>query len=424
MARGINKLSDRTVRDRKEPGYLGDGGGLWLQVSKTGTKSWVFRYARHGKTHDLGCGPYPAITLKAAREKAADLRTVLANGDDPKAERAAVKANAASRMTFDQCAEKYIAAHKAGWKNSKHADQWTATLKIYASPIIGNLDVGHVDTPHIVRILEPIWETKNETASRVRGRVERILAWATTHKLRRGDNPAAWRNHLDTLQAKPSQVQDEAHFPALPYRHVNAFMQELRERPGVAARALEFTILTAARTNEIIGAMSDEIDLQNKVWVVPGARMKRSRAHHIPLSPRAVEILKEMQATRGPDDECPYVFPGDSEDGRLSNAAMAKTIEVINGIRKRASLPIWVDPMENNRPVVPHGFRSTFRDWAGEQTHHAREVCEHALAHKIADDSEAAYQRGALFDKRRALMNDWAAYIETKQPTAQTAIAA
>lgn len=223
------------------PGHYGDGGGLWLQISKTVTKSWVFRYTRKGKTHELGLGPYPAVSLAAARDRAAEIRTTLALGGDPMVERAAAKAHAASRMTFDQCAEKYIVAHRGGWKSPKHADQWEATLKAYASPIIGGLDVGHIDTRHIVRILEPIWGTKNETASRVRGRVERILAWATTHKLRTGDNPAAWRNHLDTLLPKPSAVQKEKHHEALPYRAMNAFMQELREQPGVAPRALECT---------------------------------------------------------------------------------------------------------------------------------------------------------------------------------------
>ncbi|MDR8398669.1 integrase arm-type DNA-binding domain-containing protein [Paraburkholderia sp. USG1] len=427
MARGTSKLSARRVDELKVPGYYGDGGGLWLQVSKTITKSWIFRYSRYGKTHDLGLGAFPAVSLKTAREKAAEQRSILAAGGDPKMERAAAKATAANRMTFDQCSAAYIEAHRGGWKNVKHADQWTNTLATYASPIIGALDVGHIDTHHVIRILErdSLWTTKNETASRVRGRIERILAWAKTRKLRTGDNPATWLNHLDTLLPKPSQVQDESHFPALPYKNMNAFMRELRERPGVAARALEFTILTAARTNETIGATWDEIDLQNEVWIVPGPRMKRSRAHHIPLSPRSIEILNALCAERDAGKKIsknPYVFP--SGDEGLSNAAMAKVIKIINGRRRKAGLPIWVDPMEGNRPVVPHGMRSSFRDWAGEVSHHAKEPIEHALAHKLADDSEAAYQRGALFDKRRILMNDWQTYIDTVQPDPQTAIAA
>lgn len=404
MARGINRLSALKVKNQKKPGHYCDGGGLWLQVSGTGSKSWVFRYTRQGKTFELGLGSYLNVSLETAREKATDMRATLGRGDDPKAERWAAKANAASRMTFDQCAEKYIAAHRDGWKNPKHADQWEATLKTYATPIIGSLDVAHIDTPHIVRILEPIWTTKNETASRVRGRIERILAWATTRKLRKGDNPAAWRNHLDTLLPKPSAVQKEKHHEALPYRAINAFMQELREQPGVAPRALEFTILTAARTGEVIGAEWDEIDLTNKVWTVPAGRMKAAKEHRIPLSARAVEILKGMQAA---DDGCKFAFPGWSGDKGLSNMAMLKLLKGMG----RTDLTV-------------HGFRSTFRDWAGEQTHHAREVIEHALAHQLKDKAEAAYQRGTLFDKRRALMDDWATYIETEQQTAQTAIAA
>ncbi|MEF3058717.1 integrase arm-type DNA-binding domain-containing protein [Ralstonia solanacearum] len=407
MGRGINKLSDRAVREQKQPGYYGDGGGLWLQVSRTGTKSWVFRYTRQGKTHDLGLGSYLNVGLKMARDKATELRAILGRGDDPKAERWAAKANAASRLTFDQCAERYIAAHKDGWKNPKHADQWESTLKTYASPIIGSLDVAHIDTPHIVRILEPIWTTKNETASRVRGRIERILAWATTRKLRKGDNPAAWRNHLDTLLPKPSAVQKERHHEALPYRAINAFIQELREQPGVAPRALEFTILTAARTGEVIGAEWGEIDLVNNVWTVPAGRMKASKEHAIPLSAHAVGILKEMQAARDADDDCEFIFPGWSGDKGLSNMSMLKLLKNMG-----------------HSGLTVHGFRSTFRDWAGEQTHHAREVIEHALAHQLKDKAEAAYQRGTLFERRRVLMADWAVYIETERPIAQAAIAA
>ncbi|MFL9933483.1 integrase arm-type DNA-binding domain-containing protein [Paraburkholderia sp. RL18-103-BIB-C] len=407
MARGIEKLSDRKVQTRKEPGYIGDGGGLWLQVSKSVTKSWIFRYSRHGKTHDLGLGPYPAISLKAARDRAAELRTTLATGRDPMAERAIAKADAASRMTFDQCAEKYIAAHRGGWKNPKHAEQWTNTLAAYASPIIGALDVGHIDTPHIVRVLEPIWTTKNETASRVRGRIERILAWATTHKLRTGDNPATWKHHLDTLLPPPGKIQKEKHHEALPYRAIYAFIQDLRRQRGVAARALEFTILTAARTGETIGMVRDEADLAQNIWTVPAGRMKASKEHAIPLSERAVEILKEMEAARKSDDDCKFIFPGWTGEKGLSNMAMLKLLKDMG----HAGLTV-------------HGFRSTFRDWAGEQTHHAREVIEHALAHQLKDKAEAAYQRGTLFEKRRSLMNDWAAYIETEPPAALVAIAA
>lgn len=403
MARGINKLSDAKVRSEREPGYHGDGGGLWLQVSRTGTKSWVFRYTRHGHTHDLGLGSYLYVSLATARDKAAEFRAILGRGEDPKSERQAAKANSVTRMTFDQCAEKYIAAHSDGWKNPKHAEQWKATLKTYASPVIGNLAVANIDTQHVVRILEPIWTTKNETASRVRGRIERILSWAKTRNLRSGDNPAAWRNHLDTLLPKPSAVQETAHHEALPYVAINAFIQDLREQPGVAPRALEFTILTAARTGEVIGAKWSEIDLVNSVWTVPASRMKAGKEHRVPLSRRAVEILKRMG--RSGNEDC-YVFQGWSEDRGLSNMAMLKVLKKMG----RADITV-------------HGFRSAFRDWAGEQTHHAREVIEHALAHQLKDKAEAAYQRGTLFEKRRGLMGDWAVYIE-QLATTTTALAA
>ncbi|MDN7805415.1 tyrosine-type recombinase/integrase [Burkholderia gladioli] len=409
MGRGIHKLSAIGVGKEDRRGYHGDGGGLWLQVSQSGTKSWIFRYARHGKTRNLGLGPYPDVTLKAARDKATELRAALARGEDPMAERAAAKAQAASRMTFDQCSAAYIAAHRGGWKNPKHAEQWTNTLATYASPVIGSLDVAHVATQHVVRILErdDLWLKKNETASRVRGRIERVLAWATTRHLRTGDNPARWRHHLDTLLPPPGKVQKEKHHEAMPYRAIAAFIQELRQQPGVAARALEFTILAAARTGETIGMQWDEADLAQNIWTVPAGRMKASKEHAIPLSARAVELLKEMQAARDADDDCEFVFPGWTGDKGLSNMAMLKLLKDMG-----------------HTGLTVHGFRSTFRDWAGEQTHHAREVIEHALAHQLKDKAEAAYQRGTLFDKRRALMDGWATYIETPQPVPQTAIAA
>ncbi len=409
MGRGINKLTALAVSKEGRRGYHGDGGGLWLQVSKSGTKSWIFRYARHGKTRNLGLGPYPDVTLKTARDKATELRAALAHGVDPMAERAAAKAQAASRMTFDQCSAAYIAAHRGGWKNPKHAEQWTNTLATYASPIIGSLDVAHVDTQHVVRILErdSLWTTKNETASRVRGRIERVLAWATTRHLRTGDNPARWRNHLDTLLPPPSKVQKEKHHEAMPYRSIHSFIQDLRRQPGVAARALEFTILAAARTGETIGMRWAEADLAQNVWTVPAGRMKASKEHAIPLSPRAAEILNQMQGARDADDDCEFVFPGWSGDKGLSNMAMLKLLKDMG-----------------HTDLTVHGFRSTFRDWAGEQTHHAREVIEHALAHQLKDKAEAAYQRGTLFEKRRQLMADWCRYIETPPPAALTVVAA
>ena len=390
MSRNSNRLSVKWIESNKrEPGYYADGAGLWLQVSKTITRSWIFRYTRGGKTHDIGLGSYLYVPLEQARKKAAELREAIGRGDDPMALRIAARAEEAKRMTFSQCAEKYIEANRAGWKNPKHADQWKSTLETYAYPIVGKLDVAHVDTPHILKILEPIWNTKNETASRVRGRVERVLAWATTRKLRTGDNPAKWTNHLDTILPPPSKVQKGAHHEALPYSEIGAFMKLIQGKPGITPRALEFTILTAARTNEVIGATWDEIDMDQGVWAVPPERMKAKKEHRIPLSARALEILREMEGIR----ESAFVFPGWKANTGLSNMAMLKLLK----------------GMDRGRLTV-HGFRSTFRDWAGETTSHPREVIEHALAHQLKDKAEAAYARGTLFDKRRALMDDWDAF--------------
>lgn len=395
MARSINKLSDRGVKAKKEPGYYGDGAGLWLQVSKTSSKSWVFRYTKNRRTHDIGLGSALNVSLALAREKAAELRAALGRGDDPMSGRLAAKAQAASRMTFAECAEKFIEANRAGWKNPKHADQWENTLKTYAYPVIGRLDVSNIDTDHVIKILEPIWMERNETASRLRQRVERVLSWSTTRNLRTGENPARWKGHLDTLLPRPSAVQKttKTHHAALPYQDAPAFVQSVRAQPGVAPRALEFTILTVARTSEVIGATWEEIDFDQAVWTVPSRRMKANKEHRVPLPARALEILHEMEKQPRNGN---HIFPGWGEKSHLSNMAMLKLL----GRMGRDDLTV-------------HGFRSTFRDWAGETTHHPREVIEHALAHQLRDKAEVSYARGTLFEKRRALMNDWASFIES-----------
>lgn len=388
--RAINKLSVKWIESSKrEAGLFSDGGGLWLRVTSTKTRSWIFRYTRAGKTHDIGLGPYLNVSLELARQKAADMRAALGRGDDPMALRVSAKAAIAHRMTFKQCAEQYIADNAPGWKNAKHADQWRATLETYAYPVIGKLDVANVDIHHVLKIAEPIWTTKNETANRVRGRIESVLAWATTRKLRTGDNPARWKGHLDTILPAPSRVKQIKHHAALPYEELPAFIKELRKQSGAAARALEFTILTAARTGEVIGAKWDEIDKENAVWVIPAKRMKAKKEHHIPLTLCTLTILEEMRAIRESD----YVFPGWRAGKPLSNMAMLKLLARMG----RADL-------------TTHGFRSTFRDWAGETTAHPREVIEHAMAHLLKDKAEAAYQRGTLFPRRKALMADWTAY--------------
>ncbi|MFM0471298.1 tyrosine-type recombinase/integrase [Paraburkholderia strydomiana] len=394
MARPIKKLSATKVRQEKTPGYYSDGGGLYLQVSPSGSKSWIFRYARSKKSHEIGLGAYLNVSLESAREKADGMRRALGNGDDPLAMRQSERAKIAAKMTFTECSDAYIEAHRHGWKNEKHADQWTNTLATYAAPFIGKKDISLVDTHDITQVLEPIWTTKNETASRVRGRLEKVLAWATTRGLRSGENPARWKGHLDTLLAKPSAVQKEEHHAALPYGEIGAFMDDLRGMHGVAARALEFCILNASRTAEIIGAQWSEIDLDAKLWTVPAERMKMKKEHRVPLSKRAVSILKEMQAARHGD----FVFPGMREATGLSNMSLLAVL-------KR---------MERQNLTV-HGFRSTFRDWAAEYTNFPRELAEKALAHAVRSEVEAAYQRGDLLAKRGKMMEAWAAYCSKKR---------
>jgi integrase len=408
MARPIKKLSAVKVRQEKTPGYYSDGGGLYLDVGPTGSKSWIFRYARDKKAHWIGLGAYLNVSLEAARAKAEAMRQVLGNGQDPKEIRLSERAKAAAKMTFTQCATAYIDAQTPGWKNAKHAEQWTNTLTTYAAPVIGTKDVALVDTTDVRQILEPIWTTKNETASRVRGRIEKVLAWAATRGLRSGENPARWKGHLDTLLAKPSAVQGDEHHPALPYPQITAFLSALRALDGVAARALEYCIYTAARTNEIIGAQWNEIDLEAKLWTVPAERMKMKREHRVPLSGRAVAILKAMEKVRQDD----FVFPGMKKDKGLSNMSLLAVIKRMNGAAKpkgETPKPIWFDPRTGDS-VVPHGFRSSFRDWAAETTNFPRELAEKALAHAVRSEVEAAYQRGDLLAKRGKMMDAWAAY--------------
>jgi len=422
MTAGRNKLSAAKVSKCAKPGYLLDGGGLYLQVARRSsrktddhqparaegvTKSWTFRYrdrATH-KLRELGLGPFPDVSLEEARGKAAELRSILREGRDPKTERdarrIALKAESAKGMTFAQAATACIADKKAGWKNQKHADQWTNTLETYAYPIIGSLPVGIIDLPLVRKVLDPIWLTKNETASRVRQRLETVLAWATVSGYRNGENPARWRGHLDHLLPKPSKVQHRHHHAALPYTEMGDFMALLRTQQGIGALALEFTILTAARTGEAIGAQWEEVDLEKGIWTVPPERMKASKEHVVPLSQRAIAILRICEKAKLGS----YVFPGLKSDMPLSNMAMNATL-------KR---------MERT-DITVHGFRSTFRDWAGEQTNFPRELIEHALAHQLKDKAEAAYARSTMPEKRRALMDAWAALCANQEAIATTPV--
>ncbi len=320
----VNQLSDLKVK-RAKPGMYGDGSNLWLQVTgdpENSAKSWLFRYTRDGKQKYMGLGAYPDVGLREAREKAVEARRLLREGKDPLRERQAQKVaaalEAAKDMTFQQCAERYIEVHRDGWKNPKHVEQWESSLKRYAYPVLGKHSVQVIDTGLVLEVVEPIWKTKTETASRVRSRIENILSWATARELRQGDNPARWKGHLDHLLPDRDKIQKLEHFPALPYIEIADFMAELRDQPGVGARALEFTILNAVRTNEVIGAVWAEVDLPGKMWVIPAERMKMGREHRVPLSDRAVVILQEMAklGTTG------HIFPGGRAGKPLSGMAM------------------------------------------------------------------------------------------------------
>lgn len=394
MAKGIGKLSALKVTKETKPGYYGDGGGLWFQVSKSGTKSWVFRFKSPvtGKAREMGMGSINTYSLSEARSRATDVRKILDAGRDPiserDAERQRVKLATAKAMTFKQCADAYIEVHRAGWKNPKHVKQWESTVATYASPVIGSLPVASVDMPLVLKILEPIWTTKNETASRLRGRIEAVLDWATVRGYRSGDNPARWKGHLDKVLPAPNKVQKVKHHPAIPYGEVGEFMTALRKCDGVGAKALEFTILTAARSGEVRGATWQEIDLQTKTWTIPAERMKAGKEHRIPLSNQAVELLHSMSHIRG----VPYIFPS-PQNKALSDMSLMAVLRRMG-----------------REDITVHGFRSTFRDWAGETTPFPREVIEHALAHQLRDKAEAAYQRGDLLVKREKLMQTWADY--------------
>ena len=393
MSRAVHRLSAKAVEKAKESGYYCDGGGLYLQVSPTASKSWIFRYTRHGKSHEMGLGSARDVSLAEARTKAEDTRRQLINGTDPLAaregHRAQEKLQKAGSISFADCARKYIDSHKAGWRNEKHVEQWQNSLDTYAGPVIGELAVKDVDTALVLRILEPIWSKKPETASRVRGRIERILDYARVRGYRSGENPALWRGHLDKLLPSAMNKKTREHHAALPYDELPAFVRDLRQQGGNAARALEYLILTTARTGEVIGCEPEkEIDLKKAVWTVPAGRMKAGKEHRVPLSPQAVKVVEGQP-------EGKYLFSGGKEGAPLSNMAMLELLKRMG----RGDLTV-------------HGFRSTFRDWAAECTSYPGEVCEMALAHAITDKVEAAYRRGDLFEKRQQLMLDWAKYCD------------
>jgi integrase len=385
MAREVNRLNARAVATINEHGRHADGGSLYLSVSPNGGRRWVFLYRWHGKPTEIGFGSARDVTLARARELARQARGNLAEGLNPKDVRKPSKI-----VTFGQCADQVIDAMRPSWRNEKHAEQWKMTLEHYAAPLRA-LPVNEIATDAVLSVLKPLWNAKPETASRLRGRIERVLDAAKAQGLRSGENPARWRGHLDQLLPKRQRLT-RGHHAAMGYVKVPAFISDLQSRSATAALALEFAILTAARSGEVLGARWDEFDLDRAVWAVPAERMKAQREHRVPLSPRALRIVTDLQDSRTND----FVFPGEKAGRPLSGMAMEMVLRRMK--------------IEN---ATVHGFRSSFRDWAAECTNFPNEVCEAALAHVIENKAEAAYRRGDLFDKRRKMMDAWAAYCGT-----------
>jgi integrase len=398
MARQIHKLSPAAVKNAK-PGMHPDGGGLYLQATGaadgTISRSWIFRFALKGRERHMGLGSLQSVSLAVARQGAADARKLREQGIDPIEARNESRATAAkataSSMTFDACRDAYVEAHRASWGNIRHATQWSTTLETYVTPVFGNVSVRQIDIALVLKALESLWQKRTETASRVRGRIESVLDWAKARGYRDGENPARWRGHLDHLLPARSDIKKVRHHPALPYDELPAFLATLRQRQGVAARALEFTILTAARTGEVLRATAGEMNRRERIWTISAERMKAAKEHRVPLTDRSLAIIDELAPLRGQGE---YLFPG--VRGSLGDKAMLDVLERMN----------WTDHM------TVHGFRSTFRDWAAERTNFPSEVVEMALAHAVGNKVEAAYRRGDLFDKRRRLMDAWSEFCE------------
>lgn len=402
-------ITDREVKSlMRKAGVTRVSPGLYLRVRESGAAYWMYRYSRSGSSHEISLGPTYSKTLAEARAEAEGLRVARYKGADPVRERRKDKGS-----TFAECASDYIEANRAGWKNEKHAGQWQATLDTYAAPIFGTRPISDIDTSLVLKVLEPIWTEKAETASRLRGRIEAVLDWATVKGYRSGENPARWKGHLDKLLPKTGKIAKVRHHAALAYSQIGIFMAALGKQEGMGARALEFAILTAARSGEVRGAKWNEIDREGQRWTIPAERMKAGKEHHVPLSDAAVELLDGLPRIEGTE----LIFPG-TKGQALSDMTLTAVIRRMNDIKDKA--PAWTDSA--GETITAHGFRSTFRDWAGETTAHPREVIEHALAHQLKDKAEAAYQRGSLFERRRALMEDWGDAVKFRpRPATQDA---
>ena len=387
-----------SINRLKEPGLWAVGGvaGLYLHVNARGARSWILRVVVGDKRRDMGLGGYPDIGVADARQKAREARLKIEQGVDPillrKQAKSELMALQATDKTFEQAAGEYIKIHADSWSNDKHRKQWERTLTAYAFPVVGKLSLRHIRQEHILKILEPIWTTKTETATRVRGRMESILDWAKVKGLRSGENPAAWKGHLDHMLPAPTRLKKIEHLTAVPVREMPGFMVKLRQAAGIAAQALEFLILTAARSGEVRGITWEEVSLDDALWIVPAERMKMKKEHRVPLSNRAVDILKSQPRIDGN----PLVFPA-PRGSQMSDATMSAVLKRMN-----------VD-------ATVHGFRSSFRDWCGDYTNYPRDLAEQCLAHGADDPVEAAYRRGDALERRREIMNEWSKFIAGHQ---------
>lgn len=435
MPRKARELAPVEIKRLTTPGLYAVGGvaGLHLQVTKSGARSWILRTTIAGKRRDLGLGGYPDVTLAMARDKARDTREKIAQGIDPVAERhrlrSAALAERLRHMTFQKAAEAVVTKKQAEARNSKHGKQWASTLETYAFPVLGRMSVADIELTHIKQVLEPIWQTKTETATRVRQRIEAVLSWAAVHGHRSGENPARWKGNLDAVLPAPAKVKRSGNHPALPYTRAAEFMADLRRRESMAARVLEFTILTAARIGEVIGeggqkpkppATWDEIDLKKRLWIIPASRMKVEREHRVPLSDDAVALLETLPRMAGTS----VIFPSSHQSRSpksLSNTAIRHLIASMHDAKAKSASGAdgYTDPKQGNKVVTIHGFRSTFRDWAAECTSTPHHVAEMALAHTIKNHTEAAYLRGDLLAKRAKLMQQWADFLTTAPAQAE-----
>ena len=399
MPKKVGEMSAAEVRRLGRAGYHAVGGvsGLLLQVTKSGAKSWILRFRLGGRRRDLGLGPFPDVPLAQARERARVSRDQIAQGIDPvearRESKATILAQRAKTLTFDEATQKLLATKAKEFRNPKHAKDWPSSLNRYASPIIGNLPVAHIELAHVVSVLDPIWTTKTETATRVRGRIEAVLNWATVSGYRTGPNPAQWKGNLDAVLGKPGKLKNVKHYRALTIRDTAGFLKDLRKREGISARALEFIILTAARSGEVRGAAWSEIDFEAKTWTVPASRMKAGREHVVPLCADAIQLLESLP--RHEHSDLVFASPRLRQLSDMSISAVMRRMKV---------------------DAVPHGFRSTFRDWCSEYTSYPHEVAESALAHTIQNAVERAYRRGDLLGKRRRLMDDWCRFLNSPSP--------